>query len=321
MARRRNISRPRKSYERQIDLAPYQRVMRFLRWMSPTLTAMDVLRMLPESEAWTHEQLVRYASDLENAIAHGAEPWTAGGPGAPLVMVRPQIATCDEPLAALVPWAIIGEWTWPTKSRVIQGHTVYYQGDPSKGPVRGVLPHGLPCVRLSSFGLRHEGLEHGEPVLLDGQLPTIAGLCDLAADLRDILQDWCDTNVVRIQQRWASVAPPFPDFATNGEVRALCRLGMRISAKITLMVSLRYASRRTSWRIKERISDYDFSAYSAWILVQLIRDGHAWRVTRCTSCEAYFLRTRRDPPDRPARFCSDLCRRAWHNPRRGKMAT
>jgi hypothetical protein len=281
---------------------------------------MDILRMLPQSEEWTHENLARYASDLDDAIAHGVEPWRGGPPGAPLVMVRPAIATCDEPLAALVPWAVIGEWEWPTKSRTIEGHTVYYQGDPTKGPARSVRPHGLPHVRLLSPGLPLEGMEHGEPVCIDGQFPTIAGLCHLAADLRDILDDLCDTDVVRIQGRWGTLALPFPDFSTNGEVRALCRLGQRIQGKITLGVSLQFASGRTAWRIEEHLQGYDFAAYGAWLLVQLIRDGHAWRVTRCTSCQAWFLRVRHDPTDRPARFCSDECRRAWHNPRRGKAS-
>jgi hypothetical protein len=286
--------------------------------MSLTLTARDLLRMLPESEAWTHEQLARYASALEDAIAHGVEPWTGGGPEAPPVMLRPKIATCKEPLAALVPWAIIGEWTWPTKSLVIKGQTVNYQGDLAKGPVRGVQPHGLPYVRLSPLGLRHEGLEHGEPVLLEGQFPTVTGLCELAVGLKNIVKDLYDNDIERIQREWGTFAPPFLDFHTNGEVRALCRLSPRISGKITIGISLRSASERTTWSIQERIGNYDFAAYGGWLLVQLIRDGHAWRVTPCTSCQGCFLRVRRDPANRPAHFCSDECRRAWHNPRRPK---
>jgi hypothetical protein len=319
MAKRRKTSEARKPYERRIDLAPYQRLMRFVCWMSPTLTAMDVLRMIPESESWTHEQAIRYASDLDDAIAHGVEPLRGGAPGALPVMVRPRIATFKEPLAALVPWAIIGGWTWPTRSRVIQGQTIYYQGDPAKGPVRGVESHGLPYVGGLPLGVRPPVMEQGKPVWLEGELPTVTGLCHLAADLRDILEDLWDSDVERIQHRWGSLALPFPDFLTNGEVRALCRLGPRIRGKITLGVSISYQW-RTTWSIQERIRDYDFAAYGAWMLVQLIRDGHAWRVARCTSCEAFFLRIRHDPPDRPARFCSDLCRRAWHNPRRGQTA-
>jgi hypothetical protein len=275
--------------------------------------------MLPESKAWTHEQLARYASALEDAIAHGVEPWTGGGPGTPPVMLRPKIATCKEPLAALVPWAIIGEWTWPTKSVVVEGQTVYYQGDRTKGPVRGVPPHGLPYVRLSPLGFRHEGLEFGEPVLLEGQFPTVTDLCELAVGLKNIVEDLYHNDIERIQREWGTFAPPFRDFFTNGEVRALCRLRPRISGKITLGISLHSASERTTWSIQERIRNYDFAAYGAWLLVQLIRDGHAWRVTRCTSCQGWFLRVRRDPANRPAHFCSDECRRAWHNPRREKV--
>jgi hypothetical protein len=269
--------------------------------MSPELNATHVLRMLPQAEAWPQETLARCTADLASIIDRTGES-----------------------LAALVPWAVIGEWEWPTKSRVIEGHAVYYQGDPTKGPVRGVHWHGLPHVQLSQPGFPYVGLERGEPVLLNGQFPTVEGLCHLAADLRDILEELCDTDISRIQQRWGNMALPLPDFFENGEARALARLGPRIQGRITLYVKLSYRRRdgtgRTVWSIEESPQDYSFPAYCYWQLVQFIRDGHAWRVTRCTSCQARFLRVRRDPNNRPARFCSDACRRAWHNPRRGKAS-
>jgi hypothetical protein len=130
-------------------------------------------------------------------------------------------------LAALVPWAVIGEWEWPTKSRIIEGHKVYYQGNVEDGQVHGVDWHGLPHVRLIQ-GFAYSGLERGQPVLLDGQFPTIEGLCHLATDLRDILDDLCETDISRTHQRWGNLAPGFPDFYQNGELRALTRLRLEL---------------------------------------------------------------------------------------------
>jgi hypothetical protein len=47
MPRRHKGAKPRKSYQRRVDLVTYQRLMRFLRWISPELSPTDVLRMLP----------------------------------------------------------------------------------------------------------------------------------------------------------------------------------------------------------------------------------------------------------------------------------
>jgi hypothetical protein len=300
MPRLRKASKPRKAYEPRVDLMSYQRLMRFLRWMSPELNATQVLRMLPQSDGWTRESLGRYAAELASNLKRTGES-----------------------LSALVPWAVIGAWEWPTKSRIIEGHRVYYQGNVGEGPIHTVDWPGLPHVRLMGPALPWKGLERGEPVLLNGQFPTVESLTHLATDLRDILDDLCEADIPRIYQRWGNLAPPFPDFYQDGELRALTRLKTRIAGKVAVSIQLFFprgdGTRRSGWRIEERPTNYDFAAYAAWLLVQLIRDGHAWRVTRCTSCQGWFLRVRRDPANRPAHFCSDECRRAWHNPRRGKM--
>lgn len=300
MPRLRKSPKPRKSYQRRVDLAPYQRLMRFLRWMSPELSPLDVLRMLPQSEKWNTEQLARYVADLSRAIEQSGES-----------------------LATLVPWAVIGRWGWPTKSRVIEGHTMYYQEDPDTDRIRAVRPPGLPHVMLSQ-GIAWVGLEQGQAVLLDGQFPTVEGLCRLATFLRDVLEDLCETDISRIRQRWGERVPLVLDFFNNGEVRAVIRLEPSIHGRIT--PSIRIVSRheggtpRSTWYIEEHPQGYDFAAYCAWMIVQMIRDGHAWRVTRCTSCQAWFLRVRRERQGQPRHFCSDACRRAYHNPRRGKGA-
>jgi hypothetical protein len=180
----------------------------------------------------------------------------------------------------------------------------------------------VPRVRRQSPADPWVGLTPGGAELLGRELPTIEGLCQMADDLGVILDDLCETDLPRIYQSWGTDIPNPGDFYHNGEVRALCRLRLRVNEKITLFIpplDLRDRGRRqTEWRIEEHPKDHDFGTYCAWLLVQLIRDGQAWRVTRCTSCQAWFLRVRRDPPGRPARFCSDECRRGWHNPRRPK---
>jgi hypothetical protein len=300
MPRLRKSPKPRKHYQRRVDLAPYQRLMRFLRWMSPELSPMDVLRMLPQSDAWSQPQLHDHTDSLRRTLEQQGES-----------------------LAPLVPQAVLGEWEWPTKSRVIEGHTVYYQGEINKGPVRVVRWPGLPIVRLLGPGLPYVGLERGQPALIEGSLPTVETLCHLADELRDILEEFSDTDYERIQQRWGSATIHVPDFYSKGEVRVLLRISPRIAGKISPNVTVHYRSVDGSYRLIWSIEDvplgYDFRAYCLWQLVQLIRDGHAPRVTRCTQCQAWYLRVRRDPTDRPTHFCSDECRRAWHNPRRGKV--
>jgi hypothetical protein len=300
MPRRRKTPKPRKPYERRIDLAPYQRLMQFLRWMSLGLQVIDVLRMLPQSENWTPGRLAREAETLSRRL----EQWGV-------------------PVAALVPGAVSGTWTWPPASREVRGE----RASPEGIIERSVQPlparyGGVPRVRRRSPADPWVGLTPGGAELLGGDLPTVEGLCRLADELRDILEDLCETDTARIRQRWGTPPVPVPDFYHNGEARALFRLRLRVNGKITLSLTMVHpretGTRRTGWRIEEQPQEHDFATYAAWQLVRVIRDGHAWRLTRCTSCQAWFLRVRRDPTDRPARFCSDVCRRAWHNPRRGK---
>jgi hypothetical protein len=288
MPRRRKPPKPRKPYKRRDDLSPYQRLMRFLRWMSPALNASRLLRMLPQSEEWPHEKFARHAAELTSTLEQtGAS------------------------VAALVPWAVIDAWEWPAKWRLIEGKKV----EPRR--------YGLPPLRPLSPTDPWIRPEPGEAVLLDGELPTIEGLCQLASKLRDILDDLCETDIARIQQRWGRDITTPADFYRNGEVRAFCSLRLLVNEKITLFIPFPdrrdNGRRQPKWRIEEHARDNDFATYGEWLLMQLIRDGHAWRVMRCTSCQAWFLRVRRDPPGRPARFCSDVCRRGWHNPRRGKV--
>jgi hypothetical protein len=297
----RNLTKPRKPYEKRVDLTPYQRLLRCLRWMSPELTTVAVLRMFPYSDGWSSSQLQRYAADLDRYVTRGG----------------------DTSLPALVPWVAIGAWGWPVKTREIEGHEVLYWEE-HPGCLNVVRPPGLPHVWLLAPGLPMSGLERGEPVLMDGQFPTGDGLCHLANELKDILSDLIDTDDQRIRQRYGEDLSRFPpDFTQNGEMRAILRLGPRVRGRVSPRVRVSYpsSSDRSAWHIEEAPDDYEFASYCYWLLLQLIRDGHGWRVACCDQCHGFFVKPRRDPSDRPSRFCGEVCRRAWHNPRRPKKGS
>jgi hypothetical protein len=57
-----------KPYEKRIDLTDYQRLLRFVRWMRPDVSATDVLRMLPASDRWSEEAIHAKATDLMQAL-------------------------------------------------------------------------------------------------------------------------------------------------------------------------------------------------------------------------------------------------------------
>ena len=125
----------------------------------------------------------------------------------------------------------------------------------------------MPRVRRRSPADPWVGLTPGGAALLGGDLPTVEGLCQLADELRDILDDRCETDIARIQQRWGKPPMPVPDFYRNGEARALFRLRLRVNGKITLSLMMvpprQTGTRRTGWRIEEHPHDHDFAAYGA----------------------------------------------------------
>jgi hypothetical protein len=45
----------RKPHEKRVDLQPYRRLFRFLRWMHSEVSGADALHMLPESEGWMED--------------------------------------------------------------------------------------------------------------------------------------------------------------------------------------------------------------------------------------------------------------------------
>src|SRR5262245_18459514 len=98
--------KPRKDYEKRVDLTPYHRFLRFIRWMRPALSAEDVLRMLPESDTSSALQLREHARALVEVLSCLAERDASPieevwGTGRPIT------------LAGLVPYIVIGRWRWP----------------------------------------------------------------------------------------------------------------------------------------------------------------------------------------------------------------
>jgi hypothetical protein len=200
---------------------------------------MDVLRMLPQSDTWSQSQLRGYADSLTRSLKQQGEN-----------------------VAELVPWVVLDAWEWPTKSRIIQGHTLYYQGDINNGPVRAVRWPGLPHVRLLGPGLPYVGLERGEPALIEGLLPTTESLCRLADELRDILEEFSDADHERIQQRWGPATIHVPAFYHEGEVRVLLRILPRIAGKILPRVNVQYRSVEGRHRLIWSIEDFPPSMIS-----------------------------------------------------------
>jgi hypothetical protein len=253
MPRKRSRRKPYKPYEKRVDLADYQRLMRFLRWMNPQLSAEDALRMLPESDAWSARQLKERARTLDKDLTQ------------PRQLPRPF------PLRVLIPYIVANKWGWPVKTpdgRYLQGTRLV---------AAPTLPYGEVIF----------------PILLKNRYPTIKGLCRLASDLRKPLQYYIEGK-----EAWA---------------------GGRIATAIEGRIVLRLVrTRERGFQWTNEVEDLDFRVYCFWLLGQLLVEGHAWRVACCVQCAGFFLKTRRDPPDRPSRFCSEQCRRDWHNPRRPK---
>jgi hypothetical protein len=256
--RKRSRRKTYKPYEKRVDLEAYQRLMRFLRWMTPQLSPEDALRMLPEADDWTVQQLKENARQLADDLA------------------RPNSMS----LEALIPYIVTGIWGWPSNKRY-----TYILSD-EQGTTSFVLPTLPPGRRPTA-----------EPVLLVRRFPTIEGLCQLASDVQEVLRYLAAGDT----------SHPFELIGTAIEDRIVRRF-----------------ARSTKWReadqflFRDAIRGHDFRAYCFWLLAKLLAEGHAWRVTSCIHCGGFFLKTRRDPPQRPSRFCSELCRRGWHNPKRPK---
>lgn len=232
--------RPRKAYEKRVDLAPYRRLLRFIRWMTPALSAEDVLRMLPESDTRSTREWAKQTRLLEQAL--GGE----------------QTRTLTE----LVPYFVV---VWGQKSG--------------------------RWTRELLDGRRYTN----EPLWLRKRPPTITGLCRLADDLRRTL------DLLLQQGEWVA----FDCIADEIHGRIV---------KTFSWVGPRGATGHS--RADEEIKDNDFRTYCFGLLARLLHEGHGWRVTQCAKCRGFFLKTRRDPPGRPSRFCGEQCRRDWHNPRR-----
>jgi hypothetical protein len=242
---RRPRQRPRKEYERRVDLTPYQRLLRFIRWMRPNLSIEDLLRMLPEADAWSRREWARQARLLVQALA--GEQTVAG--------------ERTRTLAELVPYVVIG---W--------------------GQTSGRWERDLLKDRRYA----------NEPVWLRKRPPTITGLCRLADDLRRVLD--------RLLQEGEWAVGDIADEIDGRIVKTFHPVGV--------------GGRAGHSRFMEVIQDNDFRVYCFALLARLLDEGHGWRLTRCDQCRGFFLKTRRDPPERPSRFCSEPCRRGWHNPRR-----
>ncbi len=234
-------SKTRKPYEKRYDLTPYRRLLRFVRWMSPTLSAEDVLQMLLNTEKdWHAEHLARHASLLESAAMEDGNPT----------------------LAELVPAIVIGRWHWPSRRTGAWLQARFYSND---------------------------------PVLLEGKPPTSDGLWHLAQELRETLD-------LLLQHGPWFITGRIKDALEGGVIQEFFGLPQR--------------GQPMCFYFFEMIANNNFRVYCFWLLARLLVDGQVWRLGRCRQCGVAFLKTRRDPPDRPSRFCSDQCRRGWHNPRR-----
>jgi hypothetical protein len=283
--------KPRKDYEKRVDLTPYHRLLRFIRWMNPDLSAEDVLRMLPESDTWSALQLKNHARTLVEVLSCLAERDASlvkkvWGPGRTLT------------LAGLVPYVVIGRWRWPVWPKSPPGSPTGIR-PPIRYPLPedvGTAPHGDLRAAIQG-GLLQAGRYANNPVLLRRKPATVRGLCRLAADLRDILRA----------------------LQAHGPFAVVGQIADEIDEKISSMFSWgQLGEGGESSLFTTKIVDNSFRAYCFWRLAQLIHEQHVWRLARCVQCEQFFLKTRRDPPDRPSRFCSEPCRRGWHNPRRPK---
>jgi hypothetical protein len=244
--------------------------------------------MLPESDAWSAQQLKENARQLNEALAMRAVeatlPELAGNdePGSGSVLVRENRPGFVSSLASLIPHIVMDTWGWPVKGP----KGLYRQG--------GVILVEAPTLPNGSFMIAS---------LLEGRAPTIEGLCQLASDAREALRGLGEGNN-------KAAGPHLIASAIDGKV--VRRLGWGITQE---QVRRREAPR---FMFTDDVEGFDFGTHCFWLLANLLAEGHAWRVTSCEQCKGFFLKTRRDPPERPSRFCSEQCRRDWHNPRRPK---
>jgi hypothetical protein len=236
------VPKLRKTYEKRVDLKPYQRLLRFIHDMTPVLAIEDVFRILPEAEAWSSRAWATHIRLLKQALA------------------RDQTQT----LAELIPYFVVG---WGRKS--------------------GRWTRELLDGRRYAY----------EPVQLRKRPPTIRGLCHLANDLRRTLD-------IMLQQGEEAAFDCIADEIDGRIMKTFHRVGP--------------SGRARNSRVMEVAKDNDFRTYCFWLLLRLIDEAHGWRLTQCDQCHGYYLKTRRDPPGRPSRFCGEQCRRDWHNPRRPK---
>lgn len=157
--RKRTRRKPYKPYEKHVDLTPYQRLMRFLRWMNPGLSPEDVLRMLPECEAWSAQQLWERAEIM--AVASTKER------------------------AVLVPYIVTGHWGWPVRPKLPPGVPEHVRRFFGRLYLHGTRlePRPSPPCTETLFGA---------PVLLAGHPTTVKGLCQVANDVRGTLRTLMD---------------------------------------------------------------------------------------------------------------------------------
>jgi hypothetical protein len=298
----RKRSKPRKPYEKRIDLNDYQRLLRFLRWMAPAVSAVGVLRMVPESDRWREEIIPAKANILTRALRQ-AQRLT--GPDA-------RVST----LEALIPYIVCGRWAWPETieashwmvqaiRRQNQDNHLVFRRQPAShilgrdddDPVT-MLSRGLPQQPAG------RPPPSGAPVWLGGQPPTVEGLCQVADDVRHILQRLMDESPLISDDTFRLI-------------------GQEVNEGLTVVLNRRGDDdhpppKRISFVFTEAIRGHDFQAYCFWQVARLLVQGHAWRLIPCVQCRHVFLKTRQDPSSRPSRFCGDGCRRAWHNARRPK---
>jgi hypothetical protein len=281
----------RKNYEKRVDLTVYCRLLRFIHWMNPVLSAEDVLRMLPEVDKWKAEELTKRARVLRRTLESLPGRHVAS---MELVWGRSRTVTLEE----FVPYIVIGRWPWPTWPTV-PGR----MGARAPAPIRYPLPEALGIVPPGDLeaaiigGLLHVTRYANYPVLLEGDPPTTMDLCKLASELRETIH-------AMLEQGVSAVAGRIADEIEGRVIKTFhCEQSPQSKARFFFL---------------DEILDNDFRAYCFWVLARLLAEGHGWRIACCAQCQGFFLRARRDPPNRPSRFCSDQCRRDWHNPRRPK---
>jgi hypothetical protein len=277
-----------------VDLSAYRRLLGFIRCMNSALSAEDVLRMLPEADTWLTTDLSKRARSLNQAVENLSECYAHS---MELVWGHSRIVT----VAELVPYIVVGRWAWP-RWPTLRNSTDASVAAPLRYPLPGILgwvPHGYPEAALVREIL-HLGRYADSPVLLEGKPPTTAGLCQLADHLRETLHDMQAQGPFVIVGRVADEIEGRVIKALHGE-----------------------QSFRGHGRVffRDEVVDQDFRAYCFWLLAQFLAEGHCWRLGSCMQCDGLFLKTRRDPPARPSRFCSEPCRRGWHNPRRPKKGS